>query len=55
MSIITHYSRFGKKQNGYRVFVAEVTVFSTPLAKVEVPQKWVLIMGDEGNITAVFF
>ena len=34
---------------GYRVFAAEVTHNSTALSKVEVPQKWVLVMGHEGR------
>ena len=34
---------------GYRVFAAEVTSNSTPLSKVKVPQKWVLVMGHEGR------
>ena len=37
------------KANGYRVFAAEVTSNSTPLMKVEVPKKWVLLMGHEGK------
>lgn len=37
------------KQNGYKVFAAEVTESSIPLARVEVPKKWVLIMGHEGK------
>ena len=34
---------------GYRVFAAEVSEGSTPLSKVKVPKKWVLIMGHEGR------
>ena len=34
---------------GYRIFAAEVTQDSTPLWEVEVPQKWVLLMGHEGR------
>jgi len=34
---------------GYRVFAAEVTPDATPLAEVQVPQKWVLLMGHEGK------
>ncbi len=37
------------KKRGYRIFAAEVTKDSTPLWHVEVPQKWVLIMGHEGK------
>jgi tRNA G18 (ribose-2'-O)-methylase SpoU len=36
------------KALGYRVFAAEVREDSTSLSQVEVPQKWVLIMGHEG-------
>jgi tRNA G18 (ribose-2'-O)-methylase SpoU len=37
------------KFNGYKVFAAEVTNNSTPLASVKIPQKWVLLMGHEGK------
>lgn len=37
------------KAYGYRVYAAEVTEDSTPLASVKVPQKWVLLMGHEGS------
>jgi len=37
------------KKMGYRIFAAEVTESSTPLFKVEVPKKWVLLMGHEGK------
>ena len=37
------------KEDGYRVFAAEVTEDSTPLMKVKIPKKWVLLMGHEGN------
>lgn len=37
------------KKRGYRIFAAEVTSDSTPLASVDIPQKWVLIMGHEGK------
>jgi len=37
------------KKRGYRIFAAEVTEDSTPLWNVEVPQKWVLLMGHEGK------
>lgn len=36
------------KAHGYRVYAAEVTADSTPLASVEVTDKWVLLMGHEG-------
>lgn len=37
------------KSRGYKIFAAEVTEDSTPLWNVEVPQKWVLLMGHEGK------
>ena len=37
------------KAYGYRVYAAEVTEDSTPLASVKVTQKWVLLMGHEGS------
>jgi len=37
------------KENGYRVYAAEVTEDSTPLASVKVTEKWVLLMGHEGS------
>lgn len=37
------------KKQGYKIFAAEVTQDSTPLWHVEVPKKWVLIMGHEGK------
>ena len=37
------------KKNGYRIYAAEVTEDSTPLASVKVTQKWVLLMGHEGS------
>ena len=37
------------KQRGYKIFAAEVSENSTPLAEVKVPRKWVLIMGHEGK------
>lgn len=36
------------KELGYRVYGAEVTSDSTPLSKVKVSKKWVLLMGHEG-------
>jgi tRNA G18 (ribose-2'-O)-methylase SpoU len=36
------------KKRGYRIYGAEVTPDSTPLSKVEVASKWVLLMGNEG-------
>jgi TrmH family RNA methyltransferase len=35
------------KQRGYRIFAAEVTEDATPLMEVEVPGKWVLLLGNE--------
>lgn len=37
------------KETGYKIFAAEVTSDSTPLMSVEVPKKWVLLMGHEGK------
>jgi len=37
------------KENGYRIYAAEVTKDSTPLASVKVTDKWVLLMGHEGS------
>ena len=37
------------KENGYRIYAAEVTEDSTPLASVKVTDKWVLLMGHEGH------
>jgi len=37
------------KTNGYRIYAAEVTEDSTPLASVKVTDKWVLLMGHEGH------
>jgi len=37
------------KANGYRIYAAEVTEDSTPLASVKVTDKWVLLMGHEGH------
>jgi len=37
------------KENGYRIYAAEVTDDSTPLASVKVIDKWVLLMGHEGS------
>lgn len=36
------------KTKGYRIYAAEVTENSTPLASVKVEDKWVLLMGHEG-------
>ena len=35
------------KSLGYKIFAAEITDSSIPLQKVNIPQKWVLLMGDE--------
>jgi len=37
------------KQMGYTILAAEVTDDSIELAKLEVPKKWVLLMGHEGK------
>ena len=37
------------KEKGYRIYAAEVTKDSTPLASVKVTDKWVLLMGHEGS------
>ena len=37
------------KTNGYRIYAAEVTKDSTPLASIKVTDKWVLLMGHEGH------
>ncbi len=36
------------KTYGYRIYAAEVTEDSTPLASVKIADKWVLLMGHEG-------
>lgn len=36
------------KNKGYKIYAAEVTKDSTPLSKVDVSSKWVLLMGNEG-------
>ena len=35
------------KSLGYKIFAAEITEQSIPLQQVKIPQKWVLLMGDE--------
>lgn len=37
------------KADGYKIFAAEVMPDSTPLSKVKIPKKWVLLMGHEGK------
>ena len=37
------------QKNGYKVFAAEVSPDALKLQSVEVPQKWVLLMGHEGK------
>ena len=37
------------KELGYKIFAAEVDENATELQKVEVPKKWVLLMGQEGK------
>jgi len=35
--------------HGYKIYAAEVTESSTPLSKVQISNKWVLLMGHEGK------
>jgi len=37
------------KQQGYTIYAAEITEDSVPLSKITVTEKWVLLMGHEGN------
>ncbi len=37
------------KSKGYKIFAAEVTPDAVSLSKIEVPIKWVLLMGHEGK------
>jgi len=37
------------QQRGYRVYAAEVAEDAIALSEVEVPQKWVILMGHEGK------
>ncbi|CAA6804024.1 MAG: RRNA methylase family protein [uncultured Sulfurovum sp.] len=37
------------KNQGYTIYAAEITENSTPLSKVKVADKWVLLMGHEGD------
>ncbi len=37
------------KQNGYKIFAAEITQNSTMLKNLNTPTKWVLLMGHEGK------
>ena len=37
------------REQGYRIYAAEVTQDSTPLASVKVTNKWVLLLGHEGS------
>lgn len=37
------------KEQGYTIIAAEITPDSIPLATIEIPQKWVLLMGHEGH------
>jgi len=37
------------KARGYRIFAAEAAPDATPLSRVRVPGKWVLLMGHEGH------
>ena len=36
------------KKEGYTIYAAEITEKSTPLAKITITKKWVLLMGHEG-------
>ena len=37
------------QKNDYKIFAAEAVDSATNLAEVEIPKKWVLLMGHEGN------
>lgn len=37
------------KERGYTIIAAEITPDSIPLSEIEIPQKWVLLMGHEGH------
>ena len=37
------------KEQGYTIYAAEITEKSIPLSKIEVREKWVLLMGHEGH------
>ncbi|MBU1668257.1 RNA methyltransferase [bacterium] len=37
------------KEHGYTIIAAEITPDSIPLSNIEVPKKWVLLMGHEGH------
>ena len=37
------------KKNGYKIFAAEVSENASQLFNVEVPKKWVILMGHEGK------
>jgi len=37
------------KEQGYTIYAAEITKNSIPLSKIEVTEKWVLLMGHEGD------
>jgi tRNA G18 (ribose-2'-O)-methylase SpoU len=37
------------KDLGYTIYAAEITKDSTPLSQLKVTEKWVLLMGHEGN------
>ena len=41
------YTLLALKEKGYRIFAAEVTPDATPLSKLSVSGKWVLLMGHE--------
>jgi len=37
------------KEQGFTIYAAEITEDSVPLSKITVTEKWVLLMGHEGN------
>ena len=37
------------QEKGYKVFAAEITKDSIPLKDVQVPKRWVILMGDEAH------
>ena len=37
------------KENGYTIIAGEITKNSIPLSQLKTPNKWVLLMGHEGN------
>ena len=37
------------QNNGYKIFAAETTKKAIPLQNIKIPQKWVILMGDEAH------